>query len=175
MRGLTLWQPWATMIALLEKRLETRSWESSYRGPIAVHAAARWSREQVETCRSAPFLQLLTKHGRVRAGELEVPRGKFTLAAPAGIPFGAVVAIAELVDCMPGDRAVLQVERQEILAGEHELALGYFIPRLGDGRRFAWRLRAIQPLRTPVVCAGAQGLWAVPPDLEARIRAEVTP
>ena len=40
-RTLSLWQPWASMIAVGLKRHETRSWETSYRGLLAIHAAKR--------------------------------------------------------------------------------------------------------------------------------------
>lgn len=41
MKALTLWQPWASLVALGAKRIETRSWSTTYRGPLAIHAAAR--------------------------------------------------------------------------------------------------------------------------------------
>lgn len=39
MKALTIWQPWASLLACGGKRFETRSWATSYRGPIAIHAA----------------------------------------------------------------------------------------------------------------------------------------
>ena len=41
MRALSLWQPWAQLIVLGEKMVETRSWHTNVRGVIAVHAAKR--------------------------------------------------------------------------------------------------------------------------------------
>ena len=41
MRGLTLWQPWASYIAEGMKRYETRSWFHAYEGPVAIHAGKR--------------------------------------------------------------------------------------------------------------------------------------
>ncbi len=41
-KGLTLYQPWAILTVLGEKRVETRSWRTSYRGPIAIHASRRF-------------------------------------------------------------------------------------------------------------------------------------
>ena len=38
MRCLTLWEPWATAIAVGLKQYETRSWGTRYRGPLAIHA-----------------------------------------------------------------------------------------------------------------------------------------
>src|SRR5258708_5270609 len=40
-KALTLWQPWASLIAVGAKTIETRSWSTSYRGPLAIHAAKR--------------------------------------------------------------------------------------------------------------------------------------
>lgn len=40
MKALTLWQPWASLVALGHKRIETRCWETKYRGTLAIHAAA---------------------------------------------------------------------------------------------------------------------------------------
>ncbi len=41
MKAITLWQPWASLVAIGAKTIETRSWATSYRGPLAIHAAAR--------------------------------------------------------------------------------------------------------------------------------------
>ena len=40
MKVLTLTQPWATLVAIGAKRIETRSWATKYRGPLLIHAAA---------------------------------------------------------------------------------------------------------------------------------------
>lgn len=36
--AITLHQPWATLIAVGHKQLETRSWNPQYRGPLVIHA-----------------------------------------------------------------------------------------------------------------------------------------
>jgi len=38
MKAITLYQPWASLIALGKKNIETRSWNTYYRGPLAIHA-----------------------------------------------------------------------------------------------------------------------------------------
>lgn len=40
-KAITLWQPYASLIALGEKKYETRSWKTNYRGWLAIHAAKR--------------------------------------------------------------------------------------------------------------------------------------
>lgn len=79
MKALTLTQPWASAIALGLKRVETRSWKTAYRGPIAIHAAKgfpAFAREFAETERAL---------GRL----------------PRQLPLSSVVAIARLVDIRP--------------------------------------------------------------------------
>ncbi|MFL0196977.1 ASCH domain-containing protein [Clostridium sp. WILCCON 0269] len=38
MKTLTLIQPWASLIALGEKKIETRSWRTNYHGELFIHA-----------------------------------------------------------------------------------------------------------------------------------------
>ena len=39
MKALTLYEPYATLVALNLKKIETRGWRTNYRGPLAIHAA----------------------------------------------------------------------------------------------------------------------------------------
>lgn len=41
MTFLTVRQPWAHLIAIGRKTLETRSWATAHRGPLAIHAGRR--------------------------------------------------------------------------------------------------------------------------------------
>jgi hypothetical protein len=41
MKAITLIQPWATLIILGEKKIETRSWSTNLRGEIAIHAGKK--------------------------------------------------------------------------------------------------------------------------------------
>lgn len=41
MKALTVTEPWATLIAIGAKRIETRSWPTDYRGPVAIHASKK--------------------------------------------------------------------------------------------------------------------------------------
>ena len=46
-KAITLWQPWASCMALDLKKNETRSWGTDYRGPLAIAAAAREPRNEI--------------------------------------------------------------------------------------------------------------------------------
>lgn len=75
MKALSLWQPWASAIALGQKRIETRHWTTGYRGLIAIHAAKRWTADE----------RLIH--------EIEVDAGRM----PPVLPLGAILATANLV------------------------------------------------------------------------------
>lgn len=43
MRALTIRQPWASAIAHGTKRTENRTWNTTYTGPLLIHAGARYA------------------------------------------------------------------------------------------------------------------------------------
>lgn len=133
MRALSLWQPWATLVAVGAKRIETRSWRTSYRGPLAIHASQRWTKDQVRMLNVEPFNKLLRAH-------------EYYFAAPwYRLPFRAIVATCELRDIVP--TAGLSVS-------ETERALGDY--RAG---RWAWMLDNIELITPPIQYRGSLGLW----------------
>ena len=136
MKALTIWQPWATLIAEEIKHYETRSWSTGYRGPIAIHAAKRWTHHEVTT-----MLQLARRFPIVGSalaydGEIHTP------------PLGAIVCIGVLV-------AVHKSEEIRDSLPAVERALGDY-----RDRRFAWEIAEIQlPIQGPIPAKGQQGLW----------------
>jgi phage N-6-adenine-methyltransferase len=124
-KAITLHQPWAYLVGR-SKYFETRSWATNYRGKIAIHAAAL--RENV----SAYFL----------LKDLLPPKGNLI--------FGAVVAIADLTDC------ILMAEEFINQQSETELRCGNWKPGY-----YAWKLENIQILSEPIAAKGKQGLWDV--------------
>jgi len=139
MKALTLWQPWATLVAIGAKKVETRSWGTNYRGPLAIHAAKRVNKKDLGLCFENPFFESLTQGGyRLIA---------YHLFKGNTLPHGAIVATCELVD-------VQRIDRDFVLPAEPELSFGDFT--LG---RYAWFLANIEELKEPIPYKGAQGLW----------------
>lgn len=145
-RALSLWQPWASLIAQGIKTFETRSWGTEYRGPILVHAAKRWTSAE----RKAWVDMAEDFEGRF-------PR----LEGRALPPLGVVVAAAELADCFRFRSDEQQLDR--VPANDH---------LTGDTScgRWGWRLEHVRALACPVALRGMQGLW-VPEDF-VRIQVE---
>lgn len=133
MKALTLTQPWATLVALGEKKIETRSWRTSYRGPLAIHAAMGfpgWAKSQ---CFMPPFSYVLSRHD----------------LSPDALPLGRVLCTLSLEDCV--ETRALDLDQ----IGESEQAFGNF-----DWGRFAWMLGLVTRVFNPGIYAkGKLGLW----------------
>lgn len=116
MKALTICQPYAHLIAIGDKLVENRTWPTPYRGPLAIHAG-----------KSRAWLE--------GGEEYEFP----------DMVFGAVVAIAELVDCV-------RLEDLPPHLRDHPHANGPWCWVLGDVRRVV-----------PVPYRGQQGLFDIDP------------
>lgn len=156
MKALSLWQPWASAIALGAKTIETRHWKTPYRGPIAIHAAQRRNRRELADIEQMPEF----------AAAFWDPCDKFRPFAEE-LPFGALVATANLVDIRPSDKFSIEelcTARMRVGAPEHltwcECQMGNF--NLG---RFGWVLADIAPLIEPIPFKGGQGLFNVPDEV----------
>lgn len=63
MKALSLTEPWATLVVTGEKKIETRSWKTPYRGLLAIQAAKGFPTWAKETVLLSFFKQSLSKHG----------------------------------------------------------------------------------------------------------------
>lgn len=145
MKAITLIQPYATLIALGYKNFETRGWQTSLRGPLAIHAGLgmpSWAREVAE---KDPIISaILSRHGL-----------HFDT-----LPRGRVLALAQV-------REMVRTEDCPSLPPT-ELACGDYTPG-----RWAWALGQVQVLAESVACSGAQSTWQVPADIAQRIEQEL--
>lgn len=148
-KALTLTQPWATLVALGEKQIETRSWRTHYRGPLVIHAAKAlpksWS-----FMRDEHFIDALEP--LVGLNEQGVPNID-------RLPLGAIVAHVMLTDVVP-----IRMDIAPFYAPE-----GYSLPpkeaTFGDYSmgRWAWILEDVSAMRGDgCPASGRQGLWNYP-------------
>lgn len=141
MKAISLWQPYASLIAWKEKMIETRDWrppESYERQRIAIHAAKRKiTREETTAFLShSEFLRAFARHG----GMLH-------------LPFGAVVATALLLRAIPTEEV-----RRYPGVYTNDRAAEFAFGDYSEGR-WAWLLLDIHPLPTPIPAVGHQGFW----------------
>ena len=136
MKAITLWQPWASAIALQQKRFETRSWPTKYRGPLAIHAATRQNKAD-----EAFFVGMLLK-----LHEADYERwNEHCDCMYSCLPYGEIVAVCDLIDCVLVEDAAPSL---------FEKLWGDYSPG-----RFAWKLANVRALETPIPATGHQGLW----------------
>jgi len=142
---ISLWQPWATFMAIGEKEIETRGKRTHHRGPLAIHAARRWEADQVEFCRSWIPAQILARTG-------------YTYLGGTNLPLGAIVAVVELVDCIPiSDPAQCGFDwLSDRTISDTEKALGNYSPG-----RFAWLTTNLRQIHPPIPYRGAQWLFDI--------------
>lgn len=153
MKAISLWQPWASAIALGLKRVETRSWPTKHRGPIAIHAAR--TKEGVRKGASEAVVRAFVHELGMRSADFYDRRELEAL-----LPFGAIVAVAELVECQEATAEVIAAERRR---RPLEVAMGDWWPG-----RWLWRLDSIEPIDPPVPALGRQGLFEVEDPRTAR-------
>ena len=169
MKTLSFIQPWATLVAIGAKRIETRSFSLGYHGPIAIHASKGFPRWAIELCFAEPFRSALSAAG---------------IKQPADLPRGAVLATANLVDVVPirgvhdtsyrplwcavvdPDYRQCEFPAYSVVArlsvgnglpqsfGQDESSFGDYTPG-----RWAWILDDAKPLPEPIPAKGAPGLW----------------
>jgi hypothetical protein len=151
MRILTLWQPWASLIALNLKRYETRSWGTDYRGELAIHAAKRLIvRDELRAIAYA-----------IGGGGCSLAEfARFEQAVEQDLPLGAIVAIADLIACLEmWDSQVYGPLMPPHRRGIDISTVSQLEKVVGDWQegRFAWRQRNVRVLQ-PIPFKGAQGL-----------------
>lgn len=148
MRILTLWEPWATLMALGAKRIETRSWSTRYRGPLAIHAAKGGLK---------PYHLAVV---------LKEPYFKEAMSSAIISP-GNIVAVASLVECVSVEKCHRLGDLACNWKWEEEQAFGNYSPG-----RFAWITAKLFRLPCPIPHKGGQGLRILPAEVVAQIKAQ---
>ena len=132
MKALTLTQPWASLVANGEKKVETRSWSTQYRGPLAIHAAKGFPGWAKDTCKEEPFYSSLRVGGNYAYPELMV---------------GSVLCVVELRGCVKTQFVRNTLTPKEISFGDY------------DDDRYAWFLEFTRKLKKEIPAKGHLGLW----------------
>lgn len=128
--ALSLWQPWASLIAMGEKHYETRGWYPRKHQPqyLAIHAAKRWT-------------------GAEQAFHRTFMRRFPHMQWPESLPLGAVLCICQLHSIHHTETIRDQLLPQERTFGDYS-----------DGR-YAWELEVLHVFEQPIPAQGAQLFW----------------
>ena len=135
MKALTLFQPWATLVVYGLKHIETRSWRTSFRGPLVIHAS--------KNVTYMPHLLVLLSRGQVPPEVRDLP-----------YPTGALLGEVRLVHCAP---------TSWFIQGRGRQAISLMEEALGDYRegRWGWAFQDPEPYARPAPWKGQRGLWTL--------------
>ena len=154
---LALTQPWATLVMIGAKKLETRSWRTDYTGPLGIHAAKGFPGWAKDLCVLPVFRRALAAVG-VRIEDL---------------PLGKILGTVTLEGCVqivtpslgrghPAGTMLLEADGAKYTVFEPERTFGDY-----TAGRYAWKLSAPRPLSEPVPWRGSLGLFKVPAEVFA--------
>lgn len=133
----SLWEPWASLMAVGAKRNETRSWPTSYRGPILICASKKRIPELPELLNLPAFKRGLSP--------LRQPGDRIVKDLLGRLSFGMAVAVVDLVDCV-------RAESVESFPFD-EREFGDYTPG-----RWAWITKSVRRVE-PFPITGHQGIW----------------
>jgi hypothetical protein len=134
-RALTVCQPYATLIMSGDKRVENRTWPVKYRGRIYIHAG-----------KSREWLSVRSVDG--------VDFCAMTQRPVAELPFGFVLGVATLVDCLP---------IHEIREGKHDRTHPWLREHQHTEGPWCWIFAPKPQAIDPVPWKGAQGVFDINP------------
>ncbi|MCB1462115.1 MAG: ASCH domain-containing protein [Nitratireductor sp.] len=181
MKAISLWQPWASLIAAGVKPYETRHWSPPREligQRIAIHAAKRVDRDAAGLATDIMFGQHPGNHlgsgfelaDKIAATFLDCPPDLFTKFGDAVMPAGCVVCTAVLDaafqlgpqaegTAFPAARVVRSLTSRPMP--------DCFTVRLDDygdysPGRWAWLLREVSVVMPPAPVTGRQGFFDLP-------------
>lgn len=146
MKAISLWQPWASLIAIGAKPFETRDWappKSLIGQRIAIHAAKK---------PVAPIARTLDDETHA-----SISRALGVAWLPdAKLPLGAIVCTAVLTE-------VAQVDDRECFQFPSSPDVFSFPDAFGNysSGRWIWRFERVRPIEHPIPIRGSQGFFEI--------------
>lgn len=163
MKVLSLLQPWASLCVHTDengkafKQIETRSWNTKYRGELLIHASKK-------VLKNKPFTYEMNEHLEA-IGIIE---------EWSNLPYGAIIGKVSLVDVyqfradLPESYAptktvdgIIEIDKIWEFTSQ-ELAFGDYSPN-----RYGWLLSDPILFKEPIPCKGQLSIWNLPNELES--------
>ena len=150
-KALSLWQPYAWLVAAGHKPIENRKKafnQRRFRGPFWIHASEHSPRTPLETDR------YLARHTEVEALAKSILGPDFTLPDWCDITFGAIIGRAVIT-------GILEPKGHMF----HKPDVPWHFPD-----QYGFIIENAVLLEKPVPCKGALGFWKVPEPVLAELR-----
>ncbi len=144
MKALSLLQPWASLVVMGVKKIETRSWSTKFRGELLIYASM--GKAGSIFCNENPFKKYVPDFYK--------------------LPFGAIIGKVTLTDIIRIKTGALSYATDEMLNNLtlEEKAFGDYT----EGR-YAWILEEAQEFKKPVPAKGMLTLWDTPKTMDKMI------
>ena len=173
-RVLSIRQPWVELILRGVKRVENRSWPTTYRGDLIIHAGG----VQTTTRQYLRELDGEDTANEARAGERATTRPRVDIDV---LPFGCLAGVVRVVDCVPLDE--LDGVNRERAAADAVHTLGDVNGRLASLAwvkshaftvgPYCWILDRPRRLPRPIPLKGRLRLFDLTADIHAAIAAQL--
>lgn len=144
MKVISILQPWATLVVIGAKRIETRSWNTRHRGEILIHASVG----------KKTFCRELMLDFQQEFSHLRLPSYK-------NLPFGAIIGKVNLKSTVESQFCFLGNEFSTDstnnithIITEQELAFGDYSPK-----RYGWLLSDPVQFAIPIPAKGKLSIW----------------
>jgi hypothetical protein len=162
---LTMTEPWASLVACGAKRIETRSWGTDHRGPLAIHAANGMTGNALDGAIYTTAALLALPEGRAWRKERLLVKDAFSDTR------GRVIAFTALLHCIPAHtvsfpahgeepaeetRWVAETIDQEVAAGRQVLVWTTFDEEATVIAEALYGLSGPESMRSVQVLTGAQ-------------------
>lgn len=167
-RGLTIHEPWAWLIASdftnagrCVKPVENRTWPTTQRGPVAVHASSSWATVLdadllQDVCDLHPAIaERMLSHAHLK-GSTPEDRSGFNLIYHVG----CIVGVVEIVDCLAFDPGLEDFRDVCAAAGYGAWYDSHAIPpaEFASGP-YCFILANPRQFTQPIPCKGALNFW----------------
>lgn len=158
---LSILQPWASLCVTGEKRIETRSWNTKYRGELYIHASA--SKKCINMAAHPYFCDCLP----IKVTQQQFSKTDIIVPDVAKFPFGAIIGKVDLIDVETADSLIgrelpdlprptifIPSLREEWFVNEKEESFGDY-----SSNRFGWLLANPVMFDKPIPAKGKLGIW----------------
>lgn len=147
MKAISLWQPWASLMMLGEKKIETRIWTTKHRGPLAIHAASKMPASWLGQSRNT------REFGEELSAVLHVD---FEKLGPAinKMPRGVILCVVNVISIEPTEKVVGDLPARERVFGNYDVG------------RYAWHTELMDVFTEPIPAKGNRLLWEWKGDFE---------
>jgi hypothetical protein len=139
MKIISLLQPWATLLVQGHKRVETRSWNTKYRGPIFIHASGTLNKK---TEGMTPFERASSNDHFIRC-----------VTRPYMMEFGKIIGMVNIDECLKIHRTYAPPQEYLEMLTPQELAFGNY-----EVDRYMWFCSGAVEFKRPMPFKGERGV-----------------